>query len=260
MRRSKRFDEQLNKVNQTKEYDLADAVDLMKDLAKAKFDETVEIAMRLGVDPKHADQMIRGTLSLPNGTGKSVKILVLTKGPNVKVAEESGADYVGLEEYIEKIQKGWLDFDVVVASPDVMSMVGKLGRVLGTRGLMPNPKSGTVTPNVADAVKEIKAGKIDFRVDKTGIIHSGIGDNIISKWTGVLESHNPESVHSGLKRFPWINLNNNNFSSQPGRTQCDSAPNPTITNRYDCFTDNCHIRQMHDRGPGRLPGSISVIK
>lgn len=175
MRRSKRFDEQLNKVNQTKEYDLADAVDLMKDLANAKFDETVEIAMRLGVDPKHADQMIRGTLSLPNGTGKSVKILVLTKGPNVKVAEESGADYVGLEEYIEKIQKGWLDFDVVVASPDVMSMVGKLGRVLGTRGLMPNPKSGTVTPNVADAVKEIKAGKIDFRVDKTGIIHSGIG-------------------------------------------------------------------------------------
>jgi large subunit ribosomal protein L1 len=175
MNRSKRYSEQLKKVDRTKVYDLADAVNLMKDMATAKFDETVEIAMRLGVDPRHSDQMIRGTISLPNGTGKSVKILVLTKGPNVNLAEESGADYVGLEEYIEKIKGGWLEFDVVVASPDVMSMVGKLGKILGTRGLMPNPKSGTVTPDVGQAVKEIKAGKIDFRVDKTGIIHSGIG-------------------------------------------------------------------------------------
>lgn len=175
MKRSKRFSEQLKKVDRTKVYDLADAVNLMKDMATAKFDETVEIAMRLGVNPRHSDQMIRGTISLPNGTGKTVKILVLTKGPNVKIAEEAGADYVGLEEYIEKIQGGWLEFDVVVASPDVMSMVGKLGKILGTRGLMPNPKSGTVTPDIGQAVKEIKAGKIDFRVDKTGIIHSGIG-------------------------------------------------------------------------------------
>jgi len=175
MKRSKRFDELSNKVDRTKQYEIGQAVSLMKQLANAKFDETVEIAMRLGVDPRHADQNIRGTISLPNGTGKTVRILVLTKGPNVQAAEQAGADYSGLEEYIEKIQGGWLDFDVVVASPDVMSMVGKLGKILGTRGMMPNPKSGTVTPHVADAVKEIKAGKIDFRVDKTGIIHSGIG-------------------------------------------------------------------------------------
>jgi large subunit ribosomal protein L1 len=175
MKRSKRYIELSKKINRSVEYTLDDAVNLLKETSKAKFDETVEIAMRLGVDPKHADQMVRGTLTLPNGTGRSVKILVLTKGPNIKAAEEAGADYAGLEEYVEKIQKGWLDFDIVVASPDVMSVVGKLGKILGTRGLMPNPKSGTVTPDIANAVKEFKAGKIDFRVDKTGIIHSGIG-------------------------------------------------------------------------------------
>lgn len=175
MKRSKRFVELSKKVDRDVAYALDDAVNLLKETAKAKFDETVEIAMRLGVDPKHADQMVRGTLTLPNGTGKSVKILVLAKGPNVKAAEDAGADYAGLEEYVEKIQKGWLDFDVVIASPDVMSVVGRLGKILGTRGLMPNPKSGTVTQDIANAVKEFKAGKIDFRVDKTGIIHSGIG-------------------------------------------------------------------------------------
>jgi len=175
MKRSKRFIELSKKIDRSVAYALDDAVNLLKETAKAKFDETVEIAMRLGVDPKHADQMVRGTLTLPNGTGKSVKILVLTKGPNVKAAEEAGADFAGLEEYVEKIQKGWLDFDVVIASPDVMSVVGRLGKILGTRGLMPNPKSGTVTPDIANAVKEFKAGKIDFRVDKTGIVHSGIG-------------------------------------------------------------------------------------
>lgn len=175
MKRSKRFLELSKKIDRNVAYALDDAVNLLKETAKAKFDETVEIAMRLGVDPKHADQMVRGTLTLPNGTGKSVKILVLTKGPNVKAAEEAGADFAGLEEYVEKIQKGWLDFDVVIASPDVMSVVGRLGKILGTRGLMPNPKSGTVTPDIANAVQEFKAGKIDFRVDKTGIIHSGIG-------------------------------------------------------------------------------------
>jgi large subunit ribosomal protein L1 len=175
MKRSKRYLELSNKIERPREYSPEEGVKLIKETAKARFDETVEIAMRLGVDPRHAEQMVRGTVSLPNGTGKTVRILVLTKDDNVAKAEKAGADYVGLEEYVEKIQKGWLDFDVVVASPDVMSIVGRLGKILGTRGLMPNPKSGTVTPDVESAVKEIKAGKIDFRVDKTGIIHSRIG-------------------------------------------------------------------------------------
>jgi large subunit ribosomal protein L1 len=175
MIRSKRYKQAVAKIDRSKEYSVEEAVKLLKEMAKARFDETVEIAMRLGVDPRHADQMVRGTVSLPNGTGKSVRILVLAKGEKAEEAKKAGADYAGLEEYVEKIQKGWLDFDVVVAAPDVMSVVGKLGKILGTRGLMPNPKSGTVTMDVEGAVKEIKAGKIDFRVDKTGIIHSGIG-------------------------------------------------------------------------------------
>jgi len=175
MRRSKRFKNSSAKIDRTQEYPLEQAVQLLKEAANARFDETVEIAMRLGVDPRHADQMVRGTVALPNGTGKKIRILVLTKGENAEKAKAAGADYAGLEEFVEKIQKGWLDFDVVVATPDVMSVVGKLGKILGTRGLMPNPKSGTVTPDIEKAVKEIKAGKIDFRVDKTGIIHSGVG-------------------------------------------------------------------------------------
>jgi large subunit ribosomal protein L1 len=175
MRRSKRYLELSGKVERPREYSPEEGVKLIKETAKARFDETVEIAMRLGVDPRHAEQMVRGTVSLPNGTGKTARILVLTKGDNVAKAEKAGADFVGLEELVEKIQKGWLDFDVVVASPDVMSIVGRLGKILGTRGLMPNPKSGTVTADVESAVTEIKAGKIDFRVDKTGIIHSRIG-------------------------------------------------------------------------------------
>jgi large subunit ribosomal protein L1 len=175
MSRSKRYQDISSKIERLKEYSPEEGIKILKETAKARFDETVDIAMRLGVDPRHADQMVRGTVSLPNGTGVTVRILVLTKGDAVEQAKESGADYVGLEEFIEKIQKGWLDFDVVVASPDVMSLVGRLGKILGTRGLMPNPKSGTVTPNVAEAVKEIKAGKIDFRVDKTGIVHSRVG-------------------------------------------------------------------------------------
>jgi large subunit ribosomal protein L1 len=175
MRRSKRYNQSVTKIDRTKEYSVEEAVKLLKESATARFDETVEIAMRLGVDPRHADQNVRGTVTLPNGTGKSVRILVLSKGEKVDQALKAGADFAGLEEFVEKIQKGWLDFDVVVASPDVMSVVGKLGKILGTRGLMPNPKSGTVTMEIESAVKEIKAGKIDFRVDKTGIIHSGIG-------------------------------------------------------------------------------------
>lgn len=175
MKRSKRYRELTAKINRDIEYELQEGVKILKSSATAKFDETVEIAMRLGVDPRHADQMVRGTVVLPHGTGRQVRVLVLTKGENEQKALDAGADYAGLDEYIQKIQGGWLDFDVVVASPDVMSKVGRLGKILGTRGLMPNPKSGTVTPNVAEAVKEIKAGKIDFRVDKTGIIHTGIG-------------------------------------------------------------------------------------
>jgi len=175
MKRSKRYREVVKLIDRPTEYSPEEGVRLLKQAAKARFDETVDIAMRLGVDPRHADQMVRGTVSLPNGTGKSVRILVLTKGDNVEKAQKAGADYAGLEEYIEQIEKGWLEFDVVVSSPDVMSMVGKLGKILGTRGLMPNPKSGTVTPDVETAVREIKAGKIDFRVDKTGIVHSRIG-------------------------------------------------------------------------------------
>jgi len=175
MKRSKRYLSLSSKIEHPREYSPEEGVKLLKETAKARFDETVEIAMRLGVDPRHADQMVRGTVSLPNGTGKTVRILVLTKGDNVALAEKAGADYVGLEEYVEKIQQGWLDFDVVIASPDVMSVVGKLGKILGTRGLMPNPKSGTVSADIGTAVKEIKAGKIDFRVDKTGIVHSRIG-------------------------------------------------------------------------------------
>jgi len=175
MKRSKRYKEAFSKIDRTKLYDIEDAVKILKQVSKAKFDETIEIAMRLGVDPRHADQMVRGTVSLPHGTGKTVTVLVLTKGDKVQEALDAGADYAGLDEYIEKINGGWLEFDVVVASPDVMSMVGRLGKILGTRGLMPNPKSGTVTPQVASAVSEIKAGKIDFRVEKTGIIHTGLG-------------------------------------------------------------------------------------
>jgi large subunit ribosomal protein L1 len=175
MKRSKRYQKSLEKIDRNKEYSLEDAIKLLKETATAKFDETIEVAMKLGVDPRHADQMVRGTVALPHGTGKTVKVLVLAKGEKAEAALKAGADYAGLEEYIEKIQKGWLDFDVAVATPDVMSMVGRLGRILGTRGLMPNPKSGTVTADVENAVKEIKAGKIDFRVDKTGIIHTGVG-------------------------------------------------------------------------------------
>ncbi len=154
--------------------DPKDAVKLVKEKAFAKFDETVEVAVRLGVDPRHADQVVRGTVVLPHGTGKSVRVLVIAQGEKVKEAEEAGADYAGIE-YVQKIKDGWLDFDAIVATPDVMGQLGQLGRVLGPRGLMPSPKAGTVTFDVARAVREIKAGKIEFRVDRTGNLHAPIG-------------------------------------------------------------------------------------
>lgn len=154
---------------------IEDAVPLIQKVKFAKFDETVEITMRLGVDPKHADQMVRGTVVLPHGLGKSKKVLAIAGADKQREAQDAGADHVGGEELVDKIQGGWMDFDAVVATPDMMRAVGKLGKVLGPRGLMPNPKTGTVTPNIAQAVKEIKAGKVEFRVDKTGIVHAPVG-------------------------------------------------------------------------------------
>ena len=175
MKRSKRYNNLSSQYEKNTEYELDQAVDILKKSANAKFDETIEAVIKLGVDPRKADQMIRGSVSLPNGTGKQVRVLVLCKPPKDEEAQKAGADMVGLEDYIEKIQSGWAEMDVVVATPDVMAMVGKLGRILGPRGLMPNPKVGTVTFDVGSVVKELKAGRVSFRVDKTGIIHLGIG-------------------------------------------------------------------------------------
>ena len=155
-------------------YDPAEAITLVRSVADAKFDESVEVAVNLGVDPKHADQIVRGTVALPHGTGKSVRVLVIAQGDKEKEAREAGADFVGVE-FVDKIKQGWLECDVVVATPDMMAQVGQLGRILGPRGLMPNPKSGTVTMDVSGAVRDIKAGKIEFRVDKTGNLHAPIG-------------------------------------------------------------------------------------
>ena len=160
----------------SREYQLEEAIPLLQKIKFAKFDETVEVHMRLGVDPKHADQMVRGTVLMPNGLGKSKKVLVIASGDKQKEAEEAGADFVGGEDMVNKIQsESWTDFDAVIATPDMMRSVGKLGKILGPRGLMPNPKTGTVTPEVGKAVREVKAGKVEFRVDKTGIIHAPVG-------------------------------------------------------------------------------------
>jgi large subunit ribosomal protein L1 len=175
MKRGKRYLAAKEKIVPNKEYPLDDAVGLIKEGASTKFDETVEVAIRLNVDPRHADQMIRGAVSLPHGTGSDVKVLVLTRGEKQKDAQEAGADYVGADEYIDQIEKGWVDFDVMIATPDIMKDVGKLGRVLGPRGLMPNPKSGTVTFDVGPAVREVKAGRIEYRVDKSGNLQGPVG-------------------------------------------------------------------------------------
>lgn len=172
---SKRYKQLNEKIDAAKQYTVAEAAAVMKDLQSAKFDETVEIAMNLGVDPRHADQMVRGAVVLPHGTGKKVRVAVFAKGAKVDEAKEAGADIVGTDELVEMIQAGNIDFDVVVAAPDCMGVVGKIGRILGPKGLMPNPKTGTVTPDVATAVKNVKGGQVAFRVDKKGNIHAGIG-------------------------------------------------------------------------------------
>ncbi|MGE5542565.1 MAG: 50S ribosomal protein L1 [Bacillota bacterium] len=171
----KKYQEAAKLVDGTKLYDPAEAVGIVKKTATAKFDETVEVAVRLGVDPKHAEQMVRGAVGLPHGIGKTIRVLVFAKGEKAKEAEEAGADYVGAEDVIEKIKGGWLDFDMTIATPDMMGAVGKLGKTLGPKGLMPNPKTGTVTFDVKDAVREFKAGKIEYRTEKAGIVHAPIG-------------------------------------------------------------------------------------
>ena len=176
MKRGKNYNNAAEKVERSKIYEVEEALGLAIETATAKFDETIELHVKLGVDPKNADQQVRGSVVLPNGTGKSVKVLVIAKGDKAEIAKENGADYVGAEDMVDKIMKeNWLDFDACITTPDMMGIVGRIARVLGPRGLMPNPKSGTVTPDVAKAIKDIKAGKVEYRLDKFGIIHVAIG-------------------------------------------------------------------------------------
>jgi large subunit ribosomal protein L1 len=194
MARGKKYTEARKTIEPGKRYPLREAVELMVGTGRAKFDETVDAAIRLGVDPKHADQMVRGSVALPHGLGKTVRVLVFAKGDKEKEATDAGADFAGSDDLVEKIKGGWLDFDRVVATPDMMGTVGKLGKVLGPRGLMPNPKVGTVTFDVGKVVKELKAGKVEFRVEKAGIVHTPVGkvsfglDKLLDNVTALLET------------------------------------------------------------------------
>ena len=194
MKHGKKFTDSAKLIDRANLYTTQEALDLVSQTAKAKFDETVEVHVRLGVDSRHADQQVRGAVVLPNGTGKDVRVAVFAKGDLAKAAEEAGADIVGDADLVQKIQGGWMEFDVAVASPDMMGFVGRLGKILGPRGLMPSPKAGTVTPNVAQAVKEAKAGKIEYRLDKTNIIHCPIGkvsfgtDKLMENFNALLDA------------------------------------------------------------------------
>lgn len=194
MKQGKKYVDSAKLIDSTKAYDSGEALDLVCQTAKAKFDETVELHVRLGVDSRHADQQVRGAVVLPNGTGKDVKVAVFAKGDLAKAAQEAGADFVGDADLVQKIQGGWMDFDVAIASPDMMGFVGRLGKVLGPRGLMPSPKAGTVTMDVAKAVQEAKAGKIEYRLDKTNIIHCPIGkasfgtDKLLENFNALLDA------------------------------------------------------------------------
>ena len=175
MKRSKKYKENYEKIDRMTQYSLTDAISLLKEFKTSKYDETVELSINLGVDPKHAEQQIRGTVSLPHGVGKDIRVLAITRGEKQKEAKDAGADMVGFEDVLEKINGGWTDIDVIVATPDTMGDLGKLGRVLGPRGLMPNPKSGTVTMDIGKAVKELKAGRLELRTDKFGVVHTPVG-------------------------------------------------------------------------------------
>jgi large subunit ribosomal protein L1 len=226
-KKGKKLREAASKV-EARQYSLEEAIDLLKSMDTAKFDETVEVAMKLGVDPRHADQMVRGTVQLPHGTGKTKRVLVIADGEAMKQAEEAGADLVHGEEIVAKIMEGFLDFDAVIATPSMMRVVGRLGRVLGPRGLMPNPRTGTVTMDVANAVKEIKAGKVAFKVDKTGIIHGPVGkksfeapklqENAMSLMTSVIKAKPPgakgkyvRSVYMSSTMGPGIEIDSNSI-------------------------------------------------
>jgi len=211
MKRSRRYNKITEEIDKKKYYILDEGVSKLKESSTAKFEESVEISVNLGVDPKHSDQLVRGIVSLPHGTGRNVKVLVLNRGDKDEEAKQAGADYVGFEDYIKKIQEGWLDFDVLIATPDVMSSVGKLGKILGRRGLMPNPKSGTVTKDIGRTVKEIKAGKIEFRVDKYGILHTPVGkvsfdkekliDNVLTFISAVVKLKPPSAKGQYIKKI-----------------------------------------------------------
>ena len=181
MTHSKRYNNNFKKVDRDKSYSVEEAAEILRGFESSKFDESVDLAINLGVDPKHADQLVRGTVALPNGVGKDVKVLVFARDDMADAAKSAGADYVGAEDMVEKVKGGWTDVDVVIAAPDMMAEVGKLGKVLGPRGLMPNPKIGTVTRDIAKAVSEVKAGRIEFRVEKNGIVHNGVGKVSFSK-------------------------------------------------------------------------------
>ena len=232
MKKGKRYQEAVKLVEKSKLYDLGDAVAILKKSASAKFDETIEAHIRLGVDGRHADQQVRGAVVLPHGTGKTVKVLVFAKGDNVDKALAAGADYAGGDELVPKIQnEGWLDFDVVIATPDMMGVVGRLGRVLGPKGLMPNPKAGTVTMDVVKAIEDVKAGKIEYRLDKANIIHVPVGkasfseeniaDNFNALMNAVIKAKPAAAKGQYLKSVtitstmgPGIKLNPNNFTGQ----------------------------------------------
>ena len=194
MKHGKKYSDSVKAFDLTKPYDAGEAIGVMLETAKAKFDETVELHVRLGVDPRQADQQVRGVLVLPNGTGKTKRVLVVAKGAKADAALAAGADFVGAEELIAKIQGGWFDFDVMITTPDMMGMVGRIGRILGPKGLMPNPKSGTVTMDVEKAIKEVKAGKVEYRLDKTAIIHCPIGkksfgkEKLVENYTALMDA------------------------------------------------------------------------
>ncbi|OPL10221.1 MAG: 50S ribosomal protein L1 [Firmicutes bacterium ML8_F2] len=188
-KRGKKYEEARKKINRETKYEATEAIRLVKELSNRSFDETVELAVRLGVNPKHADQQVRGSVVLPHGTGKTIQVAVFAKGDKAKEAEEAGADYVGADELVAKVQEGWFDFDVAVATPDMMSSVGKLGKILGPRGMMPNPKSGTVTFEIEKAINDIKAGKVEYRTDKAGNVHVPIGKISFSE-AKLLENYN----------------------------------------------------------------------